>query len=150
MAVARKSTRKRTVKRATKKRAPVKKAQKAAVLDAKTEAQRISQYLRALQLKKTKMGPKAKPEVLARRVSKARDAAAMRTGIRQLEAVQRLRNLERKQADPSMNGNFEKLETNFIETAKGFGERKGIDYGTWRAVGVDAAVLKKAGITRAG
>ena len=40
------------------------------------------------------------------------------------------------------------LESSFVKVAKGYGERKGISYGAWRAVGVSAATLKKAGITR--
>ena len=32
--------------------------------------------------------------------------------------------------------------------AKAYGERKGITYGTWRAVGVSATVLQQADIPR--
>ncbi len=41
------------------------------------------------------------------------------------------------------------LEKQFIKVAKGYGERKGITYGTWRAAGVSAAVLHSADISRA-
>ena len=40
------------------------------------------------------------------------------------------------------------LESAFVKVAKAYGERKGISYATWRAVGVDAATLKAAGIGR--
>jgi hypothetical protein len=40
------------------------------------------------------------------------------------------------------------LEEGFIEAAKSYGERKGITYAAWRAAGVDANVLRKAGIPR--
>jgi hypothetical protein len=41
------------------------------------------------------------------------------------------------------------LEKQFIKVAKGYGERKGITYATWRAAGVSAAVLHSADISRA-
>ena len=40
------------------------------------------------------------------------------------------------------------LEKQFIKVAKAYGERKGINYATWRAAGVSAAVLQKAEISR--
>jgi hypothetical protein len=40
-------------------------------------------------------------------------------------------------------------EAEFIASAKAYGERKGISYSAWREVGVSAAVLKQAGISRA-
>jgi len=35
-----------------------------------------------------------------------------------------------------------------VAVAREYGERQGISYTTWREVGVDAAVLTRAGITR--
>ena len=40
------------------------------------------------------------------------------------------------------------LEKAFVKVAKAYGERNGIMYSAWREIGVDAVVLKKAGITR--
>ena len=40
------------------------------------------------------------------------------------------------------------LESDFVKSAKGYGERKGISYAAWREVGVSAATLKAAGISR--
>ena len=42
------------------------------------------------------------------------------------------------------------LEDGFVEAAAGYGERKGISYAAWREVGVPAAVLKRAGVSRGG
>jgi len=36
-----------------------------------------------------------------------------------------------------------------VEVAKSYSSRKGISYAAWREVGVEPAVLKKAGISRA-
>ena len=40
--------------------------------------------------------------------------------------------------------------TPFVQVAATYSARKGISYAAWRAVGVDAAVLNKAGIGRGG
>jgi hypothetical protein len=40
------------------------------------------------------------------------------------------------------------IEGAFIKVAKSYSERQKISYASWRDVGVEAAVLKKAGITR--
>jgi hypothetical protein len=40
------------------------------------------------------------------------------------------------------------LEEGFIAAAAAYGERKGISYAAWREVGVPAAILKRAGISR--
>jgi hypothetical protein len=44
---------------------------------------------------------------------------------------------------------LEGLESDFVQAAKPYSERKGISYAAWRELGVEAAVLKKAGISRA-
>jgi methyl coenzyme M reductase beta subunit len=41
------------------------------------------------------------------------------------------------------------LEKEFIKVAKSYGTRKGVSYSAWRAAGVSAAILQKAGINRA-
>jgi hypothetical protein len=40
------------------------------------------------------------------------------------------------------------LETAFVKIANRFGQNHGIEYHAWREAGVQAAVLKKAGIAR--
>ena len=40
------------------------------------------------------------------------------------------------------------LEDEFVAVASAYGENNGISYAAWRAVGVSAAVLKRAGVSR--
>lgn len=40
------------------------------------------------------------------------------------------------------------LEDDFVSVAASYGGRKSISYAAWRAVGVPASVLKRAGISR--
>ena len=44
---------------------------------------------------------------------------------------------------------IESLEQAFVEVAASYSQAKGISYAAWREIGVDPAVLKKAGIGRA-
>jgi hypothetical protein len=41
------------------------------------------------------------------------------------------------------------LEKEFVDAAAAYSARKGISYAAWRELGVEAAVLKRAGISRA-
>ena len=40
------------------------------------------------------------------------------------------------------------LEAEFVKVAKAYSARNGYSYAAWRTIGVDAAVLTKAGISR--
>ena len=40
------------------------------------------------------------------------------------------------------------LEEAFVKVAKGYSARQGISYAAWRQVGVEAGVLRRAGIGR--
>ena len=42
------------------------------------------------------------------------------------------------------------FEEDFVAAASGYSDRKGISYAAWRELGVPPAVLKRAGISRAG
>lgn len=43
---------------------------------------------------------------------------------------------------------IEQLEKNFVKVAKSYGDRQGISYASWREVGVEARVLRSAGLGR--
>ena len=40
------------------------------------------------------------------------------------------------------------IEAEFVKVAKEYSERNGYSYAAWRAIGVEAAVLKRAGVSR--
>jgi hypothetical protein len=68
--------------------------------------------------------------------------------LTQLKLLQERRDLENELNSQSSGVDHAALEKTFISVAKSYGERQGISYAAWREVGVDAAVLKKAGISR--
>ncbi|MFP5578386.1 MAG: hypothetical protein ACLGIZ_09115 [Acidimicrobiia bacterium] len=69
--------------------------------------------------------------------------------IKRLQLIQDRMDLQAELESSENKADLEGLEKDFIEAAKGYSERKGISYAAWRELGVDAAVLKKAGISRA-
>ncbi len=69
---------------------------------------------------------------------------------RRVELIQQRLDAERRLTGLEESTDRESLERDFIEVAKSYSERRGITYTAWREVGMPAAVLKEAGITRAG
>ncbi|MGH9134400.1 MAG: hypothetical protein ACRDZZ_10720 [Ilumatobacteraceae bacterium] len=68
--------------------------------------------------------------------------------LNELKLVQERRNLASELASMESTVDTSKLEDAFVNVAKGYSERQGISYASWREVGVEAGVLKRAGIAR--
>lgn len=131
-------------------RAPKKPAADAAAKEGRAqllaERRAVRNYLVAV----TAPVPTVSRESLADRHEKA--AAAVATAadpVRKLEAIQRRLDIEAKLALHEDVPAVADAEPAFLEVAAAFGRRKGISYAAWREVGVPAATLKRAGITRA-
>lgn len=68
------------------------------------------------------------------------------SALERLDLVQRRITLQA--ATGQRNGEHaDALEAAFVEVAAAYGEQRGISYAAWRAVGVPAAVLKRASIS---
>ena len=76
----------------------------------------------------------------------ARPASA--SAVKQLSLIQERLNLLSEQDSLTTAPDLSGLEDDFVETARIYGERKGITYAAWRELGVPPAVLKRAGIGR--
>ena len=76
------------------------------------------------------------------------------TRLRQARGLDRLLLLQQRAdlraALARRNGKVDRTaaEREFVKAARGYSERKGIAYATWREAGVPPSVLAKAGITR--
>jgi hypothetical protein len=68
--------------------------------------------------------------------------------IKKLALHQERINLDAELASLENSPDGAELELQFVAVAKAYGQRKGISYAAWRAVGVPAVVLKRAGITK--
>jgi hypothetical protein len=123
---------------------------KAALERGRAEGRVVRDYLEALRSNKPKRGRKRTADSIGKRLARINDELAGATAIDELQLLQERRDLQAEMA--AMGGGVEisDLEHAFVKVAKGYGERKGISYATWRDVGVPAATLKRANISRAG
>lgn len=67
---------------------------------------------------------------------------------RRVQLIQQRLDAERRLAALEESADRRALEREFIAVAKEYSQRRGITYTAWREVGVPAAVLGEAGITR--
>lgn len=123
---------------------------KAALAEGRTHSRAVRNYLEALESAKPKRGRKRTPDSIKRRLADIDASLSTANKLSQLSLLQEQTNLERELASMGGKIDLSKLEKEFVASAKSYSESKGISYDTWRKVGVDAAVLKKAGISRGG
>ncbi len=122
---------------------------RAALKRGRQEAAAIRRYLEAVASRKP--GRPVTADSLNKRLEKIEQQIqeegnplkAVELEQRRLDAQEQLGNL---QDAPDVD----ELEKDFVKHAKSYAERKGISYAAWRAGGVPAATLKKAGISRSG
>ncbi|PLS76649.1 MAG: hypothetical protein CYG61_01035 [Actinobacteria bacterium] len=110
----------------------------------------MRRYLEALEAHRPKRGRKRTPESIERRLSAIEERLAGADPLTRLQLVQERMDLQEELATKSEAVDIASLEAEFVAAAGEYGERKGISYGAWRELGVDAAVLKRAGIRRGG
>lgn len=123
---------------------------KAAIVAGRNESRAINQYLKALEDQKPRRGRRRTPESIAKRLDVIAQELPESTGIAKLGLVQEQIDLQNELESMNQVVDISELEASFIEHAQPYGERKGVSYMAWREVGVPAAVLQKANITRAG
>ena len=121
---------------------------KAALERGRAEGRIVRDYLEALRNSKPKRGRKRTPESIRKRLDKIDDALTDASAIEELQLVQERRDLNAELESLDTGVDVSELEDAFVGVAKDYGERKGISYASWRDVGVSAATLKRAGITR--
>ena len=99
---------------------------------------------------KPKRGRKRTPDSIRKRLDAIDQALPEASAIEELQLVQERRDLNAELENMDAGVDLSELEDAFVGVAKAYGERKGISYASWRDVGVSAATLKRAGITRKG
>ena len=123
---------------------------KAALAEGRTQSRAVRQYLEALEAHKPKRGRKRTPESIKKRLDTIAAQIDGADPLKRLQLVQERMDLTTELANMEDKPDLSALEKDFTESAKAYGSRKGITYAAWRELGVDAATLKAAGITRAG
>lgn len=124
------------------------KAHKQALAAGRAEGKIVRDYLEALKRTKPKRGRKRTPESIKRRLNTIRNEFENVDAVTQLKYAQERLDLAIELAELTAKVDIAPLEKAFVKIAKGYGERNGITYSAWREIGVDATVLKKAGVTR--
>ena len=125
-------------------------AHKAALAEGRTQGRAVRAYLEALEAHKPKRGRKRTPDSIKKRLEKVNDEITTADPLKRLQLVQERIDLEGELATSDEKVDLGALEADFIAAAPGYGARKGISYTAWRELGVAAATLKAAGISRAG
>jgi len=112
------------------------------------ESRAVRRYLEALEAHKPKRGRKRTTESIQSRLRQIDDRINGADPLTRVHLVQERLNLETELANKEEAVDLKALEEGFVDAAKSYGERKGITYAAWRAAGVDANVLRRAGIPR--
>ena len=112
------------------------------------ESRAVRRYLEAVEAHKPKRGRKRTTQGIEARLHQIEEKLASSDPLTRVHLVQERINLQNELASKEDAVDLASLEKEFVSAAKGYGERKGITYAAWRAAGVDAVILRKAGIAR--
>jgi hypothetical protein len=123
-------------------------AHKAAMQSGRTESKAVRDYLEALVSTKPKRGRKRTPDSINKRMGTIAAEMVDADPLTRLNLIQERMNLDAELAGMGSSVDLSALEQGFLGAAKSYGERRGISYAAWRALGVDSAVLARAGINR--
>ncbi len=121
---------------------------KAALAKGRAEGRIVRDYLEGLRATKPKRGRKRTPETVKSRLEAIDNELGSASPVEELMLVQERRDLEAELEQMSNTVDMDALEDAFVSVAKSYSESKKISYASWRDVGVEARVLKRAGISR--
>ena len=121
---------------------------KAALAKGRVEGRVVREYLEGLRATKPKRGRKRTAETVATRLEPINAELGSASPIDELLLVQERRDLRSELESMSDIIDMKQLEAEFVALAKSYSQSKQISYQSWRDVGVEASVLKAAGISR--
>lgn len=129
-------------------RTPMSDQHKAALAEGRNQGRSVRRYLEALDAHKPKRGRKRTPDSMQKRLAKIETELASADPLRRLQLIQERIDLHAELESAGAKVDLTELEQEFVDAAKAYSERKKISYAAWRELGVEAAVLKRAGISR--
>ncbi len=121
---------------------------KAALAEGREQGRAVRIYLDALEANRPKRGRKRTADSVQRRMTEIDGLLGSAGGLDKLLLIQELQDLEVELASMGDTVDMSALEDAFVAAAKGYGDRKGISYNSWRQIGVSPVVLSRAGIKR--
>lgn len=129
-------------------RTPMSDEHKAALAEGRNQGRAVRRYLEALESHKPKRGRKRTPESMQKRLGKIDAEMERADPLRRLQLIQERLDLNAELEMAGTKIDLTELEQAFVDSAKAYSERKAISYAAWRELGVEASVLKRAGIAR--
>src|SRR4051794_2995778 len=123
-------------------------AHKASLAQGRQEGRVVRTYLEALERHAPKRGRRRTVGSVDRRLEAIEAELMTADPVRHLKLVQERRDLTAEREVMEEPVDVSALEDGFVEIAASYSERQGIGYQSWREVGVPAAVLARAGISR--
>lgn len=122
---------------------------KNALATGRSEGRAVRAYLEALDTSRPKRGRKRTAASISARLERITDELETADPLKRLALTQEQLDLTSELAAMEDSTDIAALETDFVRVARDYAHRKGITYHAFRAIGVPAATLKKAGISRA-
>ncbi len=132
----------------TPKRPAMSDTHKQALARGREEGRVVRRYLEAVDHQRPRRGRRRAPDSIRRRLVQVRQEVAEADPLARLHLLQEQTDLEAELDRLVGPNDLDRLEKAFVKVARAYGERKGIGYNAWRAAGVPAHVLSRAGITR--
>ena len=127
---------------------PMSDEHKAALAEGRAQGRAIRQYLEALESQRPKRGRKRTPDSIKKRLATLDAEIDDADPLRRVQLIQERIDLADELAALSETVDLSGLEAGFVDAAAEYSARKGISYAAWRELGVSAATLKAAGISR--
>ena len=134
--------------RAKKTKSTMTDAHKQALALGREQGRAVRRYLEALDAHRPKRGRKRTPDSIKRRLDDIGNRIEDADPLTRLQLVQERMNLEAELSTKEDAVDLAALEDGFVAAAREYSDRKGITYAAWRESGVDASVLRRAGIRR--
>jgi len=129
-------------------RTPMSQEHKEALAAGRDQSRAVKRYLEALDANRPRRGRKKTKESIQKQLDGIEAKLANADPLTRLNLLQERVDLQTELNSTGETVDISDLEQEFVKVARSYGDRKKISYAVWREVGVDSAVLKRAGITR--
>ena len=123
-------------------------AHKAALAEGREQGRAVRRYLEALESQKGRPGRRRSREAVETRLAAIDERLAEADPLSRLHLLQERMDLQQQLSAEDDGVDLQAVEAEFVSAAGPYSRRKGITYEAWRAAGVQARVLKAAGIAR--
>jgi hypothetical protein len=121
---------------------------KAALAEGRNESRAVKRYLEALEANRPKRGRKRSQDSIEKRLAEIETQIPTADPLKRVNLIQERLNLRNALGSTEDTVDMVALEAEFVRAAAGYSARKGLTYAAWRELGVEPALLAKAGITR--